>query len=688
MKKIRLEEVSGRTVLEELADRGLVLSAPCGGAGRCGKCRVRVISAGMPKGTGMPAAAGPEEMHGLSIRTETGKKPVSEGMQGTSADKLTADLPVQAADREHLSETELAAGWRLACSLPALEGMELELFAEEEEAAEAVTVFSGTEEASEAVTVPAGSERQAEAGTAYAGTEEAAEAVTVPAGMKEQAEAGTAYAGTEKAAEAVAAPAGMKEQAEADPKPAGNGVSGQNGLNSGHRFGLAVDLGTTTVAAELIDLESGCSAGVYTGLNAQRGYGADVVTRISAAISGNAEKLRRLIREQLETAVRRLSENAGITPGQIIRAAVTGNTVMEHLLLGYPCDTLGTVPFRPYHRGVSTFELTGKNPCTGAADPGSNALRSESPEVNGSEPENAAQNVPGSDSPIKEQCPDQNAHLAEDSGRGAFSIPAVYLPGVSVFAGADAAAGLLACGFDEREELCFFLDLGTNGEMALGNRHRILCGSAAAGPAFEGGSLSCGTGSIPGAICSVAIDRKTGIPSVKTIGDQPAAGLCGTGAIEAAAELLRCGLMDETGLLADAVFEEGYVLSSSGEKEIRVTQKDIRELQLAKAAVRAAADTLLLRFGAEPEEVKKVFLAGGFGYRLDAEKAMEIGLLPEAFARKIIPVGNSALQGARMVLLRPDRLSSLTALTGIAEEISLADDPYFQNRFIESMGFP
>ena len=634
MKKIRLEEVSGRTVLEELADRVLVLSAPCGGAGRCGKCRVRVISAGIPKETGTPAAAVPEEMHGLSVRT--GEKTAQESMQGTSADKLTADLPVQAADREHLSETELAAGWRLACSLPALEGMELELFAEEEEAAEAVTVFSGTEEASEAVTVPAG----------------------------------------------------MKEQAEADPKPAGNGVSGQNGLNSGHRFGLAVDLGTTTVAAELIDLESGCSAGVYTGLNAQRGYGADVVTRISAAISGNAEKLRRLIREQLETAVRRLSENAGITPGQIIRAAVTGNTVMEHLLLGYPCDTLGTVPFRPYHRGVSTFELTGENPCTGAADPGSNALRSESPEVNGSEPENAAQNVPGSDSPVKEQCPDQNAHLAEDSGRGAFSIPAVYLPGVSVFAGADAAAGLLACGFDEREELCFFLDLGTNGEMALGNRHRILCGSAAAGPAFEGGSLSCGTGSIPGAICSVAIDRKTGIPSVKTIGDQPAAGLCGTGAIEAAAELLRCGLMDETGLLADAVFEEGYVLSSSGEKEIRVTQKDIRELQLAKAAVRAAADTLLLRFGAEPEEVKKVFLAGGFGYRLDAEKAMEIGLLPEAFARKIIPVGNSALQGARMVLLRPDRLSSLTALTGIAEEISLADDPYFQNRFIESMGFP
>ena len=175
------------------------------------------------------------------------------------------------------------------------------------------------------------------------------------------------------------------------------------------------------------------------------------------------------------------------------------------------------------------------------------------------------------------------------------------------------------------------IDLGTNGEMAVGCRDRILVTSTAAGPAFEGGDIVCGTGSIPGAICSVEL--RDGRASVQTIGGKPASGICGTGVIDTVYELKKTGIIDETGLMEEPWFDEGFLLSeaalSDSGREIRFYQKDVRELQLAKSAVRAGLETLLSRYGTSYDEISHIYIAGGFGHQMDVAKAAAIGLLPE-----------------------------------------------------------
>ena len=197
--------------------------------------------------------------------------------------------------------------------------------------------------------------------------------------------------------------------------------------------------------------------------------------------------------------------------------------------------------------------------------------------------------------------------ITNDKGER-LQCPATLLPGISTYVGADIAAGIYSCGMASQEETSLLIDLGTNGEMAIGNKDRILVTSTAAGPAFEGGNISWGMGSVQGAVCSVQIED--GKASCRTIGEQPPLGLCGTGVVETAAELVRSGLVDETGLL-DEEYEDGFCLGETpaGEK-ILFTQKDVREIQLAKSAVRAGLETLLLRYGTDAAGIHKVYLAG------------------------------------------------------------------------------
>ena len=173
-------------------------------------------------------------------------------------------------------------------------------------------------------------------------------------------------------------------------------------------------------------------------------------------------------------------------------------------------------------------------------------------------------------------------------------------------------------GMNEDEGLNLFIDLGTNGEMAIGRKGKFLVTSTAAGPAFEGGNISCGTGSVPGAICAVKIEN--GRASFETIGGAAPKGICGTGAVSVLAELLKAGLLDETGALDDDIFDDGFEIAPG----VVFTQKDVREMQLAKSAVRAGLETLLLRYGATYADIKKLYVAGGFGYRIDREKAVDI----------------------------------------------------------------
>ena len=208
--------------------------------------------------------------------------------------------------------------------------------------------------------------------------------------------------------------------------------------------------------------------------------------------------------------------------------------------------------------------------------------------------------------------------------------------------------------------------------------------STAAGPAFEGGNITWGTGSIPGVVCGGHLEN--GKLYIRTIQGQPPVGICGTGVVELTAELMRNEEMDETGRLEDDWFETGFpIAKNSHGEQICLTQKDIREIQLAKAAVRGGIETLLGRYGITAEQVEQVFVAGGFGYRLDYEKAMEIGMFPKEFSGKIQAVGNSSLRGAVRLLCDPDRMKEAVDTAALAEEIDLSSDAVFQEAYMDAM---
>ena len=398
-------------------------------------------------------------------------------------------------------------------------------------------------------------------------------------------------------------------------------------------YGIAIDIGTTTIAVHLISIPDGSLAASSSSINHQRAYGADVVSRMQASNEGKGEELKQCIRRDLKEGILSVLKESSVRPEQIKKAAIGANTTMGHLLLGLSCQTLGVYPFTPVD--ISCIEKP---------------LREL----------------------VDEELPD---------------CPAVLLPGISTYVGGDIVSGLLFCGFDESDRVNMLIDLGTNGEMAIGRKDRILVTSTAAGPAFEGGNISCGMGSVAGAICHVKLDENR-TPQIETIGNKPPAGLCGTGVVETAAELLRCGLIDETGLLDEEYFDDGLVLAVSPEgKELTFTQKDIREIQMAKAAVRAGLETLILRYGVTYDQIGSVYLAGGFGYKIDKEKAVEIGMIPEELKDKIETVGNSSLGGACLALLDPSAEDKLKRLVEVSQEIGLSTDRDFNDLYMEHMYF-
>ncbi|MBH1941283.1 DUF4445 domain-containing protein [Mobilitalea sibirica] len=230
------------------------------------------------------------------------------------------------------------------------------------------------------------------------------------------------------------------------------------------------------------------------------------------------------------------------------------------------------------------------------------------------------------------------------------------------------------------------VDLGTNGEMAVGNKDRILVSSAAAGPAFEGGNISCGVGSIAGAICDIEINKEGN--RLQTIADQPPIGICGTGVVALVFELLQSKLSDATGLLCEEYFEQGYPVAADPQgREILFTQKDMREFQMAKAAIRAGIETLVRCHGITFDEIDTVYLAGGFGYQMNLEKAFGVGLLPKELSGKIKAVGNSALGGAVKYLAGESASARVDHILGVSGEISLSNETDFNDLYIKHMFF-
>lgn len=410
---------------------------------------------------------------------------------------------------------------------------------------------------------------------------------------------------------------------------------------------LGIDLGTTTLAFRLADNSLERTLATHTMVNPQRAYGADVISRIKASNDGKGEQLKEMIRKALEEGINTVLNSAQLTIHKLSRIAIAGNTTMIHLLMGYSCNGLGLYPFTPVT--VDTIHVNTKDIF---------------------------------------------------SGLNAKNVPVSILPCISAFVGGDIAAGLAVCGYQSAEDVSLLIDFGTNGELALGNKDRILVTSTAAGPAFEGGNLSCGVGSIPGAINHVSIHENK--ITFETIEHLPAVGICGTGAVELLSELYRTGIIDETGLLSGDYFDSGFPICEQGKEDKRyeqdkqyqrdraefiLTQKDIRELQMAKAAVRAGIEVLMRRYGVSCNQVDKVYLAGGFGFYLDADKAIRIGLLPEAFRNKIFTIGNSSLTGAVMSMTDTGFLSRSEEIITRCNEIHLSNDEAFQELYLKYMYF-
>ena len=382
-------------------------------------------------------------------------------------------------------------------------------------------------------------------------------------------------------------------------------------------LGAVVDVGTTTLVAQLVDRQSGSVVSVETGLNPQARFGADLMSRIRHELA-EPGTMTSLLRQAIGEMLARLAEGRCLEETLLV-----GNTAMHHFFSGLSVEPLAAVPFRSPTVGAQKFDA---------------------PELGWS------------------------VELRQ---------PACFLPCIGGFVGSDLMAGLVATGLFESPLPGALLDLGTNGEIAVGSRERICCASTAAGPAFEGGRIGMGMRAGGGAIDKVTIAG--GSLDCSVIGGGPPRGLCGSGLVDAAAAALALGWIEPSGRLTQG--RKSIALANP----VSLTQADIRELQLAKGAVAAGFNLLSSGHRLDPS---RVFLAGAFGNYVRGSSARRIGLLP-SWADAPIAAGNAALRGARMLLLAVTRRQQiLDSVLSCTEHVELATDPRFQDAFVDCMRFP
>ncbi len=399
------------------------------------------------------------------------------------------------------------------------------------------------------------------------------------------------------------------------------------------KYGISIDIGTTTLAGALALFENDGTEKIIstqTAVNSQKTYGFDVISRIRAAEDGAAEDLTRLLRKDAGEIISHLITDAGVD--NIAGVSIAGNATMVHLLMGYEVSGLGRYPYETVVTGPITTTI-------GTIFDGLDALN---------------------------------------------NIPVYIMPGTGAFIGGDIISGLFACGLPVEKETDIFIDLGTNGEIAVSDGSVILTSSTAAGPVFEGGSIKCGVPSTNGAICGIELNNAFEI-TYETINKLPPTGLCGTGVIEMTAELLKNELMTKDGFL-----EEDFLIAKTPEgKKIVFTPEDVRQVQLAKAAIRAGMDMLLEKIGRYYNDVSKVFLAGGFGYHVDPMKAAVIGMIPEELAEKTVAPGNTSLAGAIRFLNGDinENIKRIEAIRNNCRYTDLAAEKGFEEKYINELNF-
>ena len=430
----------------------------------------------------------------------------------------------------------------------------------------------------------------------------------------------------------------------------------QAGDTTGILLGIAFDLGTTTVVATLLDLTTGTPLAVASMLSKQQPFGADVITRISAVMMDPAalDTLARLAHETLAELTAEVCGQAGVDPAQVCEVALAGNATMTHIALGIDPEPLGVAPF------IMSARLL--------------------PEV-----------------------------LAVDLGLPVHPRARAFcFPAFGAYVGGDITSGLLAAGMDRDPRTRLFIDIGTNCEIVLGNRDWLLATAAPAGPAFEGAAIRCGMRASDGAIEVVSITRDE--VTLQVIGDTEPAGLCGSGLVDAVASLVSAGLLDASGRFVPpeqaAVVAPGlagrltmlgqervFVLHWRGEPgdvadSVYLSQRDVRELQFAKAAIATGWNILLEEAGLGPGDVQQVLLAGSFGSYLSPASAIRIGLVPKMPALRVVSAGNVAGEGAKMALLSVRERAGALALLQEVRYVELSDRADFNDAFVDQLAFP
>ncbi|MCX7923378.1 MAG: ASKHA domain-containing protein [Clostridia bacterium] len=426
------------------------------------------------------------------------------------------------------------------------------------------------------------------------------------------------------------------------------------GDTTGSIYGIAIDIGTTTIAAYLYDMVTGKKVDVYSVLNPQKKYGADVISRIAYTSDnqGGLDEMNNEIIQGINDIIKHFETNNGISKGSIYSVVFVGNTTMLHFLMKVPAQNIAVSPFIPVTTSLHKFKA------------------------------------------------DELGIEISPYGY------ALILPSVSAYVGADTVAAVMSCGMYRDDRITLLIDIGTNGEIVLGNSKWMYACSTAAGPAFEGANIRNGVGGVIGAIDSVRFSPDFGY---STIGKENAIGICGSGIVDAIAGMISEGIIDETGRIAgreesevyrseemrnrliDLDGKNSFLIEKSeqcnADTDIAITQKDVRELQNAKAAIAAGIAVLIKQAGIDIEDIENVYLAGGFGSYINIESALKIGLIPDGLRGKIKSVGNAAGAGAIEALLSSKALEKAEEIRNSIKYIELSALDEFNELYIECMQF-
>jgi uncharacterized 2Fe-2S/4Fe-4S cluster protein (DUF4445 family) len=597
---------AGTTILAAAHAAGIDITATCGGRGRCTSCRVKFVDGAPPPPTVM--------------------------------------------DELQLGAALVRDGYRLSCQCRMVEPVSVALAPPLDERSFQILPAQGTAAALDRIVIDAGIRKEvvqvALPKDEHQQTSDVEELVRVLGRSVDD----------EPVEELRGQPQALREHGgEATVTSWGRRVLAvEPGDTAALRFGIAVDIGTTSVVSSLMELESGEQLAAVSSLNPQAVFGADLMSRIAFAqfSPGNLRKLQTRIIGLLNQHVEQLCADSGVLAKWIYKVTVVGNTCMHHILLGIDPSHVGLAPYAPVMR--HPLELPAR------------------------------------------------ALFLKVNGEARVCL----LPIVAGFVGADAVGVALATRIGDTPERRIAVDIGTNGEVLLGSRDRLWACSAPAGPALEGAQLRCGMRGALGAIDRVWLAE--GDLRWHAIGDGAAQGICGSGVIDAVAALLDAGVVDWTGLidvegrdrlaapLARRVQMRGeerlVVLARPGEGgargEIVLTQDEIRQVQLCKGAIASGAAMLLRVAGIGHEELAELMLAGGFGNYLSIRSALRIGLIPALPESRIRYVGNAAALGAQLALMSEPERARATALARRVEHISLAAHPDFQDVFVDCMNFP